>query len=397
MKKRPIPLADVTLSSAAFSLITKTLKKNRLTYGTLTKRFERQFARINNVSHAIFCNSGTSALQLALTALKISRGWSDGDEVLVPAVTFIASSNAVLHTNLTPVFVDVEPNYYCINPHEIEKHITPKTRAIMPVHLFGQSADMNAIRAIAKRHHLAIIEDAAEALFTTYRGKPVGSLSDVAIFSTYAAHTITTGVGGFAVTNDATLAKIIQSLCYHGRDIVYRSIDDDDTTNRVKLLSLIERRFHFPYIGFSFRLTELEAALGLAELTRTKRIIRERKRVDSLLRHALKPLENHIAIPEVREDTAPVFMLYPLILKNPAIDLDLFLLHLEQRGIETRLFFPLLDQPIYKKMFGDITSRYPVAKALTARGFIIGCHPGLTKRDIAMIADTMASYIQRYA
>lgn len=390
-------MADVSLSPTAFSLITDTLKNNRLTYGTLTKRFERQFARLNKVSHAIFCNSGTSALQLALTALKISRGWNDGDEVLVPAVTFIASSNSVLHTNLTPVFVDVEHDFYCIDPQQIEKHITAKTKAIMPVHLFGQSADMNAIRAIAKHHKLAIIEDAAEALFTTYHGKPVGSLSDIAIFSTYAAHTITTGVGGFAVTSDATLAKIMQSLCYHGRDIVYRSIDDDDTTNPVKLLSLIERRFHFPYIGFSFRLTELEAALGLAELKRTATIIKERKRVDALLRIALKPLEKHIAIPQVRENTSPIFMLYPLILKNPAVDLDLFLLHLERRHIETRLFFPLLDQPIYKKMFGDLTGRYPAARQLTARGFIIGCHPGLTKRDIYTIADTMASYLKQYA
>lgn len=395
MKKRRISLADIHIPPIAQTRIIQTIKANRLTYGPLTRKFEKNFAHINHVSHAIFCNSGTSALQLALMALKLSHNWNDGDEVLVPAVTFIASSNAVIHSRLTPVFVDVEPDYYCIDPYEIERHITKRTRAIMPVHLFGQSADMDPIRSIAKKHNLAIIEDAAEALFTTYHDKPVGSLSDVSIFSTYAAHTITTGVGGFVLTDNSELAHIIQSLCYHGRDLLYHSIDDDDTNDPVKLLSLIDRRFHFPYIGYSFRLTELEAAIGLAQLGQSKRIISRRKKVDTLLRRILRPFADHILLPAIRPDTNPVFMLYPLILTNPKIDLDLFLLYLERNTIETRLFFPLLQQPIYKKMFGDLEHRYPVAQRLTNRGFMIGCHPELTHADVSYIGHVIGAYLKR--
>jgi len=395
MKKRHISLADIHLPKSVVSKVSSVIRSNRLTYGPKTKQFETKFAAINGVSHAIFCNSGTSALQLALAALKLTRGWKDGDEVLVPAVTFIASSNAVMHTNLIPVFVDIEPDYYCIDPNEIEKHITPRTRAIMPVHLFGQSADMNPIRRIAKRHNLAIIEDAAEALFSTYHNKPVGSLSDISIFSTYAAHTITTGVGGFVLTNNAELAHVSRSMSYHGRDTVYHSIDDDDTTNPVKLLSLIERRFHFPYMGFSFRLTELESAIGLAQLTRAAFIQKRRHAVDAMLRRALSAFSEHIQLPAVRPHTDPTFMLYPLILTNPNIDLDLFLLFLEQHGIETRLFFPLLQQPMYKKIFGDIEHMYPVAKHLTDRGFIIGCHPELFTRDIHYIHDIFSAFFNR--
>lgn len=395
MKKRHISLADIHLPKNVLTRVSSVIRSNRLTYGPKTKQFETKFAAINSVTHAIFCNSGTSALQLALAALKLTRGWKDGDEVLVPAVTFIASSNAVIHTNLTPVFVDIEPDFYCIDPQEIEKHITSRTRAIMPVHLFGQSADMNPIRRVAKRHTLAIIEDAAEALFSTYHNRPVGSLSDISIFSTYAAHTITTGVGGFVLTSNPELAHVARSMSYHGRDTVYHSIDDDNTTNPVKLLSLIERRFHFPYMGFSFRLTELESTIGLAQLSQSKRIISARHKTDTLLRAALAPFADHIQLPAIRPHTDPTFMLYPLILKNPAIDLDLFLLFLERHGIETRLFFPLLQQPIYKKLFGDIENRYPVAKRLTARGFMIGCHPELSRLDIHYIQHIFALFFHK--
>lgn len=395
MKKRHIAIADIHLPKHVISTVSSVLRSNRLTYGPKTKQFESKFAAINNVSHAIFCNSGTSALQLALAALKLTRGWKDGDEVLVPAVTFIASSNAIMHTNLTPVFVDIEPEYYCIDPKEIEKHITPRTRAIMPVHLFGQSADMAPIQHIAKRYNLAIIEDAAEALFSTYHNTPVGSLSDIAIFSTYAAHTITTGVGGFVVTNNAELAHVSRSMSYHGRDTVYHSIDDDNTTNPVKLLSLIERRFHFPYMGFSFRLTEMESAIGLAQLNQATSIQQKRHHVDTMLRHMLSSCSDYIQLPAIRPHTNPTFMLYPLILKNPNIDLDLFLLFLEQHGIETRLFFPLLQQPMYKKIFGDIEHRYPIAQQITKRGFIIGCHPALIARDIHYIHHVFTKFFSQ--
>lgn len=394
IKHRQISLADISLPNEAKTAIARVLTSNRLTYGPVTERFEKTFAQLTGVAHATFVNSGTSALHLVLMALKLTRSWRDGDEILVPAVTFIATSNAVLHANLKPVFVDIEPDYYCMDPDDIEKHITKKTRAILPVHLFGQAADMGRINQIAQKHHLAVVEDAAEALFTQYKGKPVGSLSDASIFSTYAAHTITTGVGGFACTQNQELNRLIRILSYHGRDEIYHTIDDDDTRSPVKLLSLIERRFHFPYVGYSYRLTEMEAAIGVAQLKHASFIIKERKRVDAQLRDVLTPLHQFIQLPDVRPETDPIFMLYPLMLTDPTMDRDLFLLHLEKHGIETRLFFPLLTQPVYKKLFGDVESQYPVARACVDRGCMIGCHPGLTDGDIAYVGNVFKKFFK---
>jgi len=393
--KHHIPLSNFSISKEGKKLVNKVLDTNRLTYGPYTSRFEKQFATLHGVKYALFCNSGTSALQVAIDAMKKLNHWADGDEILVPAITFIASSNAVIHNNLTPVFVDVDPTYYTIDPTKIEAKITPRTRAIMPVHLFGQSCDMGAISALAKKYQLLIIEDACEALFTRYKKKLVGSLSDVAIFSTYAAHTITTGVGGIVVTDNEDIASVAKSLIFHGRDAIYHTIDDDDTNQPLKLVSLIERRFHFPYIGYSFRLTEMEAALGLAQLSQKNTLVKGRINVVHELTKILSPFADKLQTPAIRKDTSPVFMLYPLVIIDKAIDRDDLLLFLEKHGIETRLFFPLLSQPIYKKLFGDQQRHYPIAKMLVERGFIIGCHPYIKHIDCVYINQVFSQFFKK--
>ena len=288
MKKRHIAIADLEISQKAKKYINQVLSSNRLSYGRFTEQFEKEFAKIHKRKFASVTNSGTSGLQIALHALKETLGWDDGDEILVPAVTFIASSNVVLHNNLKPVFVDVEPDFYCIDPAKIEEKITSRTRAIMPVHLFGQSADMKPILAIARKYSLKIVEDSCEAMFVKYHNEPVGSLGDVSVFSTYIAHIIVTGVGGIVTTNDESLAIAMKSLMFHGRDNIYLKIEDDDNINsRVKLNSLIERRFQFEHVGYSYRLTELEGALGLAELKRRKEIIKRRQWVGRRLTEVL--------------------------------------------------------------------------------------------------------------
>jgi dTDP-4-amino-4,6-dideoxygalactose transaminase len=165
----------------------------------MSDRFEREIAGLHSRRFGLVTNSGTSALQIALTALKERYGWQDGDEVLVPALTFVATSNVVLYNGLKPVFVDVEPDRFCIEPGEIERHITPRTRAIMPVHIAGLPCEMDPVLEIAARRGLRMVEDSAESMFVKYRGRPVGSMSDIGCFSTYVAHIITTGVGGFCV------------------------------------------------------------------------------------------------------------------------------------------------------------------------------------------------------
>src|SRR3712207_6174410 len=202
------------------------------------RRFEQEFAELHGCRFGVMSNSGTSSLQVALQALKERHGWEDGDEVIVPAVTFVATSNIVLHNRMTPVFVDVLPDTYNIDPARIEARITERTRAIVPVHLFGLPADMDPILELARAHDLKVIEDSCEAMFATYRGRPVGSFGDVACFSTYVAHFLVTGVGGLGTTNDGELAVAMRSLINHGRDSIYLSIDDDATDDPDRLFTI---------------------------------------------------------------------------------------------------------------------------------------------------------------
>ncbi len=393
MRKRHIPLNSVRISKKAKQYVLQTLNSNRLSYGPLTAKFEQLFAKHHNRKYAMVVNSGTSGLQIALHALKILNDWNDGDEVIVPAVTFIASSNVIIHNGLKPVFVDVENDHYCLDPKKIEEKITKKTKAIMPVHLFGQSADMTPILKIAKKYNLKIIEDSCEAMFVKYENSPVGALGDVSVYSTYVAHIITTGVGGLITTNDDLLATTMKSLMFHGRDNIYLKIEDDDTKDKVKLNSLIERRFQFHHVGYSYRNTEMEGALGLAEIERKNDIVKRRVKIGNQISKALQNFSDFFQLPYPRKNAEHIYMLYPIIIKHRSIDKNDFLLHLESNGVETRLFFPLLSQPIYKKIFGDIEHQFPIAKKLVDNGFIIGSNPFYTRKDIDYLQYLFKKYL----
>ena len=183
----------------------------------------------------VLSNSGTSALHVAVAALKEIHGWADGDEVIVPAVTFVATINVVIHNNLTPVLVDVDPHYYELDPDGVENAVTARTRAMIPVHLFGQPCDMDPLMDIARRHDLRVIEDSCETMVAKYKGRTVGSFGDIACFSTYVAHLLTTGVGGLNTTNSPEYAVSLRSLINHGRDSIYTNIDDDDNLGPERL------------------------------------------------------------------------------------------------------------------------------------------------------------------
>ena len=395
MRKRHISISTVRISRKAKAYVNKVLESNRLSYGPFTEKFEKRFAAISNRKYAMFVNSGTSGLQLALHALKESFNWHDGDEVLVPAITFVATTNVILQNRLKPIFVDVEKDYYCINPQKIEAAITSKTKAIMPVHLFGQSADMNPILQIAKKYKLKVLEDSCETALVKYHNQPVGSLGDISVYSTYIAHIISTGVGGMATTNNHKLATTIKSLMFHGRDNIYLKIEDDDTESKKRLNSLIERRFQFIHIGYSYRNTEMEAAIGLAEIENKSAIIKRRRAVGQSLTKSLSDFAQFFQLPKVRSKAQHIYMLYPIVICDKRIKRDDFLLYLEVNGVETRLFFPLLSQPIYKKLFGNIESRYPVAKKLVARGFIIGSHPYINQKDINYLHNIIEKYLKK--
>lgn len=382
-----IGVGGFQISQRAKQLVMEVLDSNWITAGPKMEYFEKEMARLHACRFGLMCNSGTSALQIALAALKEVDGWEDGDEVLVPALTFVATSNVVLYNGLAPVFVDVDPDYFSIDPGKIEAHISSRTRAIMPVHIAGLPCDLDPLLDIARRHRLRVIEDSAETMFSRYKGRPVGSFGDISCFSTYAAHVISTGVGGLCLTNDPELIVILKSLMNHGRDSIYIRAHDDQNPE-VDRFEVADRRFSFVRLGHSFRCTEMEAALGIAELERREQSCARRQAIAAQLTAGLSDLQPCLQLPKIRPGSEHVFMFYPLVLKDPDIARDSLIQYLEECGVETRYLLPLINQPVYRRLFGDLDDRYPVAAALNRRAFYIGSHPAIEDRDVQYMIDT---------
>jgi perosamine synthetase len=379
--REQIGVGGLVIDPRARSYLNQVIESGRLSYGSFTQRFERLFAEIHQSRHALFCNSGTSALHVALAALKEAHGWKDGDEVMVPAVTFIASSNVVLHNNMRPVFVDVERSTYNINPNELERHLTSRTRAIMPVHMFGLPADMAPLMEFSRHHGLRVIEDSCETMFARYRGRTVGSFGDVGCFSTYVAHFIVTGVGGLATTSDP--------------DSIYLNISDDAGKRGEELHEIVARRFSFVRLGHSLRATEFEAALGLAQLENYQGIVNHRLSIARRYMEGLADLRDYLQLPTVPPDREHVFMLFPIVVREGTKrGLVNFL---EDRLIETRDMMPLLSQPVYRRIFGDLLPQYPVSQWIDRGGFYIGCHPYLSDEQVSYIIDTIREFVRNRA
>lgn len=390
---KQIGVGDASIGKLERKYVLDALKKERLSYGTYHQKFEYEFRKAHDRKFAMFCNSGTSALQAGLHALKIKYKWKDDDEVIVPALTFVATVNIILQNKLKPVFVDVDPDFFEIDPSKIEKAITKKTRAIIPVHIGGHPCDMDPILKIAKKHKLKILEDSCETMFAKYKGKPAGSWGEVSCFSTYVAHILITGVGGFATTNDPELAILIKSLFNHGRDSIYLSMDDDKVKDPKKLFNIVSKRFSFEHIGYSYRATELEAAIGYGQIKRHKQMIKKRQKNAAYLTRGLKSLEEYLQLPKVRKDTEHAFMFYPIVVKDPHSRNDL-VNYLEKNLIETRYLLPLLNQPVYKKLFGDIEYKYPVSKKLNNNAFYVGCHMGIKQKELDYMIKKFHTYFR---
>ncbi len=393
MAQREIGVGGFAASPRARRYVNEVLKSGRLSYGPFHRRFEAAFAREHDSKHALFMNSGTSALQIALQALKERHRWSDGDEVIVPSVTFIATSNIVLHNRMKPVFVDVDPLTYTLDPRRLEAAITKKTRAVIPVHLLGLPADMNAIGKIARRRGLKVIEDSAETMFARYEGRKVGSLGDIGCFSTYVAHYIVTGVGGLATTSDPALAIRMRSLMNHGRDSIYLNIDDDKNAKGKKLHEIAAKRFKFVSVGHSYRATELEAALGLAQLEEKDGIVRARVALAERLTAGLREFGDRLQLPWCPPGREHTYMLYGVVLKGE--DKTPLVNFLEDRGVETRDLLPLLNQPVYKELFGDLERKFPIARELNRSAFYIGCHQYMTNADADYVVEQFRAYFKK--
>lgn len=355
-------------------------------------RFEAEIASLHGCLHGLMCSSGTAALQIALAALKELCGWNDGDEVLVPAITFVATANVVIYNNLRPVFVDVDPLYYTLDPTRLEERITPRTRAIIPVHIGCLPCDMDPILEIARAHSLRVVEDSSEAMFARYAGKPVGSFGDIACFSTYAAHMITTGVGGLCTTNDPDLLVLMKSTMNHGRDSIYIRIDDDEGKSGDDLFRIVDGRFSFVRMGHSFRVTEMEAALGIAALDDRHAQWDCRQRIATRLLDGLASLSDRLQLPHQRPGSDHGYMFFPLVLTRNSDRRADVIRFLEERGVETRYLLPLINQPAYRRMFGNLDDQYPVAARLNDYAFYVGCHPEMTDEDADYVVKSLHAY-----
>lgn len=362
-------------------LVNQVLDSGRLSYGPLSGEFESRFALQHESKYAILSNSGTSALQVALQAMKELYGWEDGDEVLVPALTFVATVNVVLHCRMKPILVDVNPLDYAIEPGKIENHITERTRCIIPVHPFGQPANMWEIKKIADFYKLKILEDSCECMFVSTSGRSVGSWGDAAAFSTYVAHLITTGVGGITTTSDEELSLRIRSLVNHGIDVSeLPSSSHYDPSH-------LGRIFNFTSIGHSFRVSELEAALGIPQLEEWWINIERRQENAAYLTSRLCNYSGYFQLHCIRPGADHAFMVYPIVMWKE--EKQGIMSYLKEHGIECRDMLPLTTQPCYT--FNP--EEYPVSDWINKHGFYVGCHQHLGKSEMSYLVETLIDYV----
>ena len=396
MKKIGVGYASITELEKQY--VMDVLDNARLSQGKYVAEFEQKFSQAHGKKYGVMCNSGTTALQLALATLKEKDGWNKDTEVLVPAITFIATSNACLHEGLKVKFIDVDPKTYNMNPDEIERHISDNTKCIIPVHTFGMPCNMPKIMEIAQKYSLRVIEDCAEAHFAKINGETVGSFGDISCFSTYVAHTITTGVGGIICTNEREDMEILRSLVSHGRACTCERCiaSDGNTVCPKRLQTELDRRFMFVRMGYSYRVGEIEGALGLAQLERKDDIMRKRRENARKLIMKLEKYEDKLQLPRSPEDIEHTYMMFPVVIKkNSGIKREDFIKYLEKHNIETRPLLPLLNQPIYVQIFGSIEKEYPIAEYLDNNGFYIGCHHGLEEEDLNYIVDIITKYLKQ--
>ena len=387
---RKIELGAFEITYKMKERVSQALNLGRLSYGPLSQEFETRSAQMHGCKYGVLSNSGTSSLLVALQTLKELHGWQDGDEVIVPALTFVSTINVVLQLRLKPVLVDIEPDYYGLNPFysiehntQLRKVITKKTRCIIPVHTFGQPADMYSIKAIADNAGLKILIDSCESMLVNHHRKPIGFWGDIACFSTYVAHLLVTGVGGLSTTNNPEYSQYMRSLVNHGIDLSELPTGEQyDTT-------WFNRKFSFNKVGHSFRLTEIEAAIGLAQLDDLADIIKQRQSNAAYLSAGLADLQDRLQLPKVRPNTESAFMMYCLVCLQDGIR-DNLMRYLNENGIGTRLALPLIRQPVYKGLWDP--DDYLVADWMDRQAFYIGCHQGLSVEDLDYMIETIKDF-----
>ena len=332
-------------------------------------KFEKKFAEFCNVKHAIATTSGTSALHLCTAALNLGKG----DEVIMPSFTMIAPALAIAYTGAKPVFVDAEPKSWTIDSSKIKDKITKKTKAIMPVHIYGHPCYMDKIMEIAKKYNLYVIEDAAEAHGALYKGKKAGSFGHVNAFSCYSNKIVTTGEGGIVVTDDDKIAERVRSL----KDFCFDK----------------ERRYFHSSMGFKYPMTNIQAAIGLAQLEKIERTIEEKRKMAATYNKYLKNIKG-ITTPFEDKIVKNVYWMYGILVDGEfGIPRDAVKKELYAMGVDTRFFFiGMHKQPPFKT-----SEKFPVTDYLSEHGFYLPSSTNLTEKQIRHICGCLAKIKEKHS
>jgi len=368
-----VPFGTVSITPKAKKLIDDAIERKWLTKGQYVKEFEDKFAALFGVKYGIAVSSGTDADAIACAVL-YDFGAERGDEIIIPALTFVATGNAVLQAGFKPVFVDVERETLNIDPKKIEAAITPKTRAIMPVHLMGKPAAMDEIMRIAKKHKLYVIEDAAEAHGAEYKGQKIGAIGDMACFSLYAAHIVTTIEGGMIITDNPQMAEAARSLRNHG----------------------IDGKFRFKRIGFSAKMNEIEAAVGLGNIEIFYDILEKRR---ANVRHLIKgfvKFEKYFWY--LKEDKGEVLgpHAFSIILK-PGLKFtkDEFVTYLERQGVDSRnLFYSIPTQTESYHFMNHKPGDFPESEYCSDQGTHVGCHQDVGVAQMDYVLEVVGQFLK---
>lgn len=361
-----IPLVSPRIGAEEMNLVSDCLTSGWISsQGRYIAAFEESFARFCGTGFGVATSNGTTALHLAL----ITLGVGPGDEVIVPALSFIATANVVVHAGARPVFADVTESTWTLDPDQVAKVVTGRTRAVIPVHLYGHPAEMDPIREIAEQHGLWVVEDAAEAHGAEYLGRKVGGLGHLGCFSFYGNKIITTGEGGMVVGDRPEWAEKARMLRDHGMSK--------------------DRKYWHPLIGFNYRMTNIQAAIGLAQMDKVDRILEGKRRVAERYHRGFQGVPGIVTPPE-----APwaknVFWLYSLLLEpETGKQRDDLIQFLHRSEVETRpLFYPLHQQPPYQG-----SGSFPVAEKLSARGISLPSGPDLTDGQIDRVVALVLAFL----
>lgn len=395
-----IPFGTITITKGSRALLNKVLDSGRVSSGKYVREFEEGFAKLVGAKEAVAVSSGTDADILALAVL-YDFGAKRSEEVIIPALSFVATGNAVLHAGFTPVFVDIDRETLNIDTSKIEKVINKRTRAIMPVHLMGKPAEMDTINRIAKKHGLFVIEDAAEAYGAEYKGKKVGQWGDMAAYSSYLAHIITTIEGGMVTTDREEFAGILRSLRCHGRACKCRvcvvNTSNEYCPKRFKHGRDI--RFVFERVGYSSKMNELEAVIGLGSLKMYNDIIDRRRHNLLTMIERFKRFDEYLFSfkEESYEKIGP--HAFPIIVREEApFTRDELVSYYEKNGIDTRdLFSSIPTQCPGFAYLGYKIGDFPNAEFMGNNGLHVGVHQDIKGEHIDYLVNATESFLRKHA